>query len=249
MAEHLIDGADDALRADLYRRLYDVTAALTAAALPDEVVSVLFAQALEVLEADAGFIGLLDESGETVHVQHFVDYSGAPARRIEVAASEHLPLIATALDGEVRVIESNEDLACDYPGLTRLNAADHACATVPLHDGERLRGALNVAFDEPRRFTPAERFVLQEIARHCADALGGAERLHRAEQSLRSRRAMVLHDDVVQDIAAAKLALELGQLEQAGTSITLALEAAKKIVTGLADGTDFRRDAATPQTA
>ncbi|MCZ4497288.1 MAG: hypothetical protein JWM25_1873, partial [Thermoleophilia bacterium] len=114
---------DDHARAELYERLYRVTSALSAAALPDEVVAVMFAQALDVLRADGGFVGLIDPAGESMHVNLLTDYTGVSTGQVQLSVAEQLPLVATALDGQARFISSNEDLSCNFPGLRRLDAA------------------------------------------------------------------------------------------------------------------------------
>jgi len=69
-------------------------------------------------------------------------------------------------------IESNHQLACDHPGMVRVDAADHACATIPLRGAdERLIGALNLGFDTPHAFSEAERAAIELVAERCADAL------------------------------------------------------------------------------
>jgi GAF domain-containing protein len=70
-------------------------------------------------------------------------------------------------------IASNEELECDHPGLVRVDAADHACATVPLRASDgRLLGAMNVAYEEPHPFTDDEHTLIDAAARRCAAVLG-----------------------------------------------------------------------------
>ncbi|MBC7460183.1 MAG: GAF domain-containing protein [Thermoleophilia bacterium] len=235
----LFDARQEAL---LYRRLYEVTAALSSAALPDEIIAVMFAQGLRALSADSGFIGIVSDDGRNLGVQRFDDYSGAASAALTIPITANVPIAASARDGGVRIIESNDDLACDFPGLERLNPVDHACATIPLSAGGRLWGALNIAIDAPRPFTTAERSLMLLMGEHCGIAFERATRLHRAESRLRNLRALEIHDDVVQDLAVARLALGSGLHEQAMTSLTRGLEAAKRIVTEIAgDALDYRR--------
>ncbi|MCW2928837.1 MAG: hypothetical protein JWM86_2805 [Thermoleophilia bacterium] len=231
-------------RATLYERMYEVTSAMSAAALPHEVVAVLFAQGLRLLEADSGFIGLVSPDGATLQVQRFADYTGTPAELLSIPIDTPVPLAASARDGRMRLIASNEELACDFAGLHRLNSDDHACATIPLLDGSRVIGALNVAYDEARPFTELEQSVMEMMGRHCAEALTRAFRLQAAEQRARSVYALDLHDEVVQDLAVARLALEQGMDDVALVSVQTALEASKRIVSSLAEHAQhYRRDA------
>lgn len=234
--------ADAQQQALLYRRLYEVTAALSSAALPDEIIAVMFAQGLRALAADSGFIGIVSDDGHELEVQRFDDYSGAVAEALTIPITANFPIAASARDGGVRIIQSNEDLACDFPGLERLNPADHACATIPLSSRGQVWGALNVALDAPRAFTSTERSLMLVLGEHCGAAFERAVRLHKAELRLRNLRALEIHDDVVQDLAVARLALGSGLTEQAMESLTRGLEAAKRIVTEIADDTlDYRR--------
>ena len=228
-----LDELDDHARAELYERLYRVTSALSAAALPEEVVTVMFAQALDVLRADGGFVGLIDAAGASLRVNHLADYSGVATEQVELSVAEELPLVATALDGQPRFISSNEDLSCNFPGLRRLDASDHACATVPLQVGGEPRGALNVAFNEPREFSAVERTIIDAIAVHCSAALERAERLRDAEAELADRRALAVHDEVVQELAVAKLLLENERPDDGLEAVRRALDAAKQIVASL----------------
>jgi GAF domain-containing protein len=230
--------------AEYYRRLYDVTAALSAAALPEDVIAAMFAQGLGVLGADAGFVGLLDDDGEQLIVQRFTDDSGAPVERFHVPLDATYPIVASARDGLPRLIESNDQLECDFPGVQRINPDDHACASIPLlHDGVPV-GAINIAFDTPRAFTADERELMALLGTHCAVALERARRLHDAEQRLLALQAMEIHDNVVQDLAVARLALEAGLEAQAMESLTKGLDAAKRIVSDIAvDAPHLRREA------
>lgn len=71
-------------------------------------------------------------------------------------------------------IASNEQLRCEHPGLVRVEAADHACATVLLRgEDSALLGAVNVAFEDPHEFTDDERLLIDAVARRCAIVLAG----------------------------------------------------------------------------
>ena len=48
-------------------------------------------------------------------------------------------------------------------------------------------------------------------------------------------RALEIHDDIVQDLAVARLALEAGETSIAMSSLTSGLEAAKRVASEIAD--------------
>jgi hypothetical protein len=72
--------------------------------------------------------------------------------------------------------------------------------------------------------------VIQELIR---GLLGEQARRLQAEQELREARAYEIHDDVVQDLAAAQLALALGDRERAVAAIERAMNVAQAIVSDL----------------
>ena len=66
----------------------------------------------------------------------------------------------------------------------------------------------------------------------------------RAEEALATSRALELNDDIVQLMAEAKLAMELGLTEQASAALERALSASKRMVATMSrDAVSFRRDA------
>ncbi|MCW2950227.1 MAG: histidine protein kinase AsgD [Thermoleophilia bacterium] len=227
----------------LYRRLFEVAAALSAAALPEDIVAVLFAEGLDALGADGGFIGVVSEDGQRISVRRFDDYSGTAAEQLELPITAPYPIAASARDGVIRLVQSNEQLACDFPGMQRVNPADHACATIPLRTDSRIWGAINIAFDVSRTFTQTERTVMELLGVHCSIAFERARRLKAAEDRLASLRALEIHDDVVQDLAVAKIELQTGMIAEAEQSLTRGLEAAKRIVSEITcdDAEHYRR--------
>jgi GAF domain-containing protein len=233
---------------ELLRGLSDVTSELSQASTPDEVAAALLGSGMATLGADAGFVGRIGPDG-TLEVLQLAGYATAPAR-FELPADAPYPLAEAVRRGEPLFIASNEQLACDFPGLSRITADDHACATVPLTAEGRIVGALNIGFSEPRPFTEDEIELIGELGRRCAQALLRAQRFadevarrQATEATLQELRALELNDDVVQQLAVAKLALELGDAEQAADAVAQALEASKEILSRQAAGLEtFRRD-------
>ena len=79
---------------------------------------------------------------------------------------------AAILRDEALFISSNEALACDHPGLSRLRGEDHACATVPLHDAAgTVIGSANISFEDPREFSAGDRAELESVFAACAAAM------------------------------------------------------------------------------
>jgi len=95
-------------------------------------------------------------------------------------------------------------------------------------DGFNL-GTLNVIDFEPREVTDAEVQTLKDLAAIVVDELEVRIAV-RTKLEERRQRALELHDDVVQGLALAHLALQAGQEEQARTAIATTLRVAQAIV-------------------
>ena len=115
-------------------------------------------------------------------------------------------------------------------------------AGVPLvtRDGYRL-GTFNIIDVQPRTLTPEDEQTLRDLAAIVVDELELRLAARQIVNNLRVRRreGMELHDGVVQDLAAAKLSVELGEWERAGDAVSNALQNASRIATDLLlDATD-----------
>jgi GAF domain-containing protein len=234
----------------LLSRLSDATA-LSRTGSPSEVATTMLVEGLSVLGADAGFIGRL-LGADALQIVHVAGFAYETRERLLIPLDAPYPLAETVRSDRALFIASNEELRCNHPGLTRMKHADHACATIPLAADGRLLGALNVSYDSPRSFDAADRELLHLFAERCAQAIVAAEQRALktaaealAERTLSEQRALDLSDDVVQELAAAKLALELGRNEDGLESVTRALQAAESIAAELTSGvTSFRRTSA-----
>jgi len=155
--------------------------------LPADVATVIVADCLDALNADAGYVGTVAADGETIEVARVTEFSQTPVK-LEFPLDAPYPLAETIRTGRELFIESNEQLVCDHPGLVRVKEEDHACATLPLYDEEgELLGALNLGFDEPRGFSDEERELIAVLGRHCAQAM--AEARHLQDELRRRERA------------------------------------------------------------
>ncbi len=237
----------------LLQQLGDATSRMSAASTPDEIAYVMLTSGLRALGADAGFLAVYDSDRELLRVSRFAGYDSIPVQQLEVPLSANLPIAHSIRMRTPLFVGSNEELMCDHAGLERLDPDDHACATVPLMVSEDLPplGAINVRFDSPREFTQVDRKLLTMLGERCAQAMVRAQRFTdeqsrriAAEDALITSRALEMNDDVVQLIAEAKLAVEIGLTEQAEATLERALTAGKRMLTSMtAHTTSFRRDA------
>ena len=139
--------------------------------MPNESAAICLRTALTSLNADAGFVATLTADGRTVEAIRVTPASESLVRLAFPATSPY-PIAATLRHRQTLFIGSNLELGCDHPGLTRLNAEDHGCATVALNDADGLLlGAINVAFDEPHEFTAEDRTTIERVAAECSAIL------------------------------------------------------------------------------
>lgn len=101
-------------------------------------------------------------------------------------------------------------------------------------DGYNL-GTLNVIDCEPRDVSADEIATLQDLAAVVMDELELRLSTRRTFED-RRRRALELNDDIVQGLAVAQLALQIGDDERARESVDRTLQAAKAIVSELLTG-------------
>jgi len=181
----------------LERRFQHVTAALTAAATPEEVMRVAVARAPAAFGAAAAVLGLLEPTADRLAV-HAVDGAGAAALAggPGTPVEEPHPLMDAVRIGEAVLLASPEAVAARYAGVDGMEPSPQALAAVPLIAGGRPFGAVLLAFAEPHAFTEHESHVLRRLAERTADAMarGG---LLLAEQAARRR------SDALREIAAA----------------------------------------------
>ncbi|MEP6752357.1 MAG: GAF domain-containing protein [Candidatus Dormiibacterota bacterium] len=127
----------------------------------------------------------------------------------------------------------------------------YAGAPLKTQDGFNL-GTLCVIDRQPRHVTEEERRVLVDLAAIVIDELelrlaarnvvaAADERLALGRQ--REVQAMQLNDDVVQSLAVAKLALDMGEISQAASRVESALEASKRLLSQMGEeALTLRRD-------
>jgi GAF domain-containing protein len=109
-------------------------------------------------------------------------------------------------------------------------------------DGFNL-GTLCVIDREPREFTDAELAILDDLAAVVVDELELrlAARRQADVIATRQRQAAELNDDVIQTLTIARLALQLGRVDEGVDQLAIAIDSGQRILAELADGEGFRR--------
>ena len=182
-AERRVRASEDRLR-----RLQGVTAALSEAATPRDVASVVLNQSLQALEAAAGAIYVLSPDGKTLSL---LDQSGHPSEPLDkfetIALDFHSPLTDAARERKPRFFESYEACAVLYPQLREpiRSGGFEASVALPLVARGELRGVLGIRFCDVRTFETGDRSLLLTLSELCAQALERS-RLLAAESSARA---------------------------------------------------------------
>lgn len=170
------------LAAELYAerlaRLQHVTAALSKATTPIEVIQLIVDEGLKAFGAQAGAVNLLNEYDQTLEIYHS---NGYPAEIInknkKLALSSNMPCAIAVRNNQPLWFTSREQLLQAYPELVNevYQPNERAIAIMPLRTERRILGALEFGFASTIQFDSAERDYLLTIANQCAQALERAQ--------------------------------------------------------------------------
>jgi GAF domain-containing protein/anti-sigma regulatory factor (Ser/Thr protein kinase) len=210
--EALLDGERAArVESELARQraegLQQISAGLARAATRADVGRVVISQLVPAMNALAGGVSELDETGTRLM---FVASSGTELD--DATTFPFVPLDEAVLSRDVvksaqPVFIANRDEFEDrYPELATLQLAGgfEGVATLPLLIDGKPIGSLALVFAESRAFTPAERQYLEIVAGLCAQSLRRAQALE-AEQRLGVRLARLQN---ISDLALARLPID-----------------------------------------
>jgi GAF domain-containing protein len=175
------------VRLDRLERLQDLTAALSAAATPEEVARLIFERGLSLVGARA--VTLFWEAGpgelELVYGLGLSDVFIQRYRRLRPETA--IPSAEAYRTGAPVWLSTQAEVAARFPEAATLmiGDGDQAWAAIPLV-ADRSRGALELRFDTTRAFHAEEREFVMAVARQCAQALERA-RLYEAQKRLADR--------------------------------------------------------------
>jgi len=196
---------------------------------PDGAFDRITALAARLFDVPISIISIVDHDRIWFKSHHGIDAEeiGRDAGLCASAVCQLDPWIVEDAEVDVRTIDN--PLVAGELGL-------RFYLGVPLTTGDGFNlGTLNVIDLRPREVTAAEVETLRDLA---AIVMGELELRLAARQQLaeRRRRALELHDDVVQGLALAQLALQGGRPDDAERAVAGTLRAAKKVVSELLDG-------------
>jgi PAS domain S-box-containing protein len=173
--------------------LQSMTASLSTALTPDQVLDVAVGPAFDAVGAPRGSVMLVD-GGSLVPARSGdlqTDGIGVPTR---IPLDRASPLAAVARTGTPAFYASRLELGADYPQtLDRVRTDTQALAVVPLALEDRTLGVLAFAFPEPRLFPVTDRALFATVGVLCGQALERARLYARSranENALRQRDAL-----------------------------------------------------------
>ena len=175
--------------ADRTARLQTATAAFARALTAEQAAQVVLTQGLATLNASAGVVYLVDESGTNLVATAWDGISTeafAPWKSLPISSSM---LVSDAVRLRMPIYAPDREQALDrYPSAhrpTRLVEQD-SWAAIPLIQDGRALGALALGFSARRDFAAEDRALIEAVAHQCAQAL---ERAHLFDSERKARSA------------------------------------------------------------
>jgi serine phosphatase RsbU (regulator of sigma subunit) len=155
-------------------RMATVALALGAATTVDDLIRIVIEHGVGVLEADGGAVSVRDDDAGIVHlaVSDMLQRS-APPTQGRLPLDSRLPLAHVARTGEAVLLPTRASGLAWSPQLEAVyeQSGRSAWATLPLRAGDRLLGALSVAWTQERDFSASEVQLLEVFAAQCAQTL------------------------------------------------------------------------------
>ena len=190
-AREAAQAAEHRLRAsqERMRRLQHMTAALSQAATPEDVATVVLREASNALEAIGGTVFLLSENGRELEaLEHRSPGGQGLAFELRSLSLDlHLPHTDAVRRRTAFYFESFEDILRHYPavGDKLKRGSFEASAVLPLVSRAAMVGVLGLRFAERRAFDATDRSLLATVADLCSQALDRAG-LFRTERAARA---------------------------------------------------------------
>ncbi|MEH1872775.1 PAS domain S-box protein [Nostoc sp.] len=169
--------------------LQKITAALSEALTPQQVADVVVNQGIAALQATAGSVTLLTESGTTLKIVQAIGY---PQSMIDTWAN--FPITApnqiaeTVRTRQPIFIENLAAMIARYPNLTDVVTltGNNAWASIPLIAEGKIIGALALSFNTGQIFNQEDRGFMLTLGQQCGQAIARAQ-LYEAEKTARAQ--------------------------------------------------------------
>ncbi|WP_224240634.1 GAF domain-containing protein [Hyalangium gracile] len=161
--------------ADRLAHLQELTAQLSAARNPEEVMSVAVEHIMAAVGANMATVGLPVEGQHVLRTVAYNGWSRQLYRDFQLMPLDApLPLPYSYNTGQAEWLESPEALAARYPNLLHVmleQTPARSVASMPMVVEGKIIGVLALCFPEPRAFSGEDREFLLALARHCALAM------------------------------------------------------------------------------
>ena len=169
-------------------RLQAVSAALSEALGPEDVVNAVLGEGFAAVEADAAVVALTVPGSERLRLLGMRGYPPDVAARMEeITVDAPLPLAEALRTGRPVWIDREGDAEQRYPEAARFELEREAVvAALPLVVHGRTIGALGLRFRRTKHVEDEDRAFMVALAHQCAQALERA-RLFAAEREARER--------------------------------------------------------------
>jgi signal transduction histidine kinase len=187
-------------------RLQAVTEALAATRTQQDVFQFVLTPAREALNAIAGAILLVDETGRHLEIAATQGYEeGAQTLWQDGPLDGNVPAADALQRHEALFFEHHGTLVKAYPKLEAHTGSIAAVATavLPMFLDDRPLGALILDFKEPHHFTEAEIRFLRTLVAQAAIALGRARLQHDLEARVAARTAEIEEERAALDAFVA----------------------------------------------
>lgn len=195
--------------------LQQLTATLSRARTPDEVLAACLPELLHVVEAPAGAIALLSEDRRTCDIVRSAGYDDQTLERGYTRPTSSISVIAEAIRRrELTVVDVREGRAADSCARAHdeLLAAYPGAIAIPLVASARGIGAVAISLDHARAVGSDEREFLLSAGRHIGQALDRARLYTSAERARTEAEAYRARADAaLQDRQAVEEALRLSE--------------------------------------
>lgn len=220
--------------------LYELGTKISASLALGEVLDAVARAARELLAADVGLVGLLDEERQEVVIKAAAGIRAGALKGMRISLCEKAPGSALVEGRPIMAEAYNLDQPILHDGDLMADEQIASFLAVPLQRGERFLGLVEVMTRQRRRFLQRDAQLLTRLGHHVVVAIENAQ-LYRQLRYLaaleeRDRLAREMHDHLAQALGYLNVKASItdgllsgGQIDQAQESL-LELKQVTKVV-------------------
>ncbi len=192
------------------RRLQAITASLSQALTPAEVVAEVVEQCMTAFGAQSSTVARLIDDGRTFQLLRYAGSEEEIGRQWQTwPADMHTPMSEAIRTLSPIFMESKEEILTRFPALqARIVTSLESSVCIPLLFESGAIGAMSIGFAKRRRFSEDDADFLMALGRQCAQALERT-RLYEAEKKARAEAEAAQQREAFLAEASAILASSL----------------------------------------